>query len=114
MIGKDLTENDKGRIGSGRTILTFGLRNCGKPRRTSLRIYGFPVKFRSGYLTNVSHDLYSSIRSGRHVHVILGKMWWSRGSVLAFGTQVRGFKPGRSRRIFRAKKYSARLLSEGK
>ena len=25
---------------------------------------------------------------------------WSRGSVLAFGTQVRGFKPGRSRRIF--------------
>jgi hypothetical protein len=31
-----------------------------------------------------------------------------------FGTQVRGFKPGRSRRIFRAKKSSARLPSEGK
>ena len=30
---------------------------------------------------------------------------WSRGGVLAFGTQVRGFKPGRNRRIFfRAKK----------
>ena len=29
---------------------------------------------------------------------------WSRGSVLAFRTQVCGFKPGRSRRIFRAKK----------
>src|SRR5215470_19410872 len=29
---------------------------------------------------------------------------WSRGSVLAFSTQVRGFKPGRSLRIFRAKK----------
>jgi len=29
---------------------------------------------------------------------------WSRGSVLAFSTQVRGFKPGRSRRILRAKK----------
>ena len=29
---------------------------------------------------------------------------WSRGSVLAFGTQVRGFKPGRSRRIFRGEK----------
>ena len=26
---------------------------------------------------------------------------WSRGSVLAFSTQVRGFKPGRSRRIFK-------------
>jgi len=28
---------------------------------------------------------------------------WSSGSVLAFGTQVRGFAPDRSRRIFRAK-----------
>jgi len=33
--------------------------------------------------------------------------------VLAFGTQVCGFKPGRSRRSFRAKKFSARLPSEG-
>jgi hypothetical protein len=32
------------------------------------------------------------------------RLRWSRGSVLAFGTQVRGFAPGRSRRIFRAKK----------
>ena len=32
------------------------------------------------------------------------RLRWSRGSVLAFSTQVRGFKPGRSRRIFRAKK----------
>ena len=35
------------------------------------------------------------------------------GVVLAFSTQVRGFKPGRSGRIFRAKKSSARLPSEG-
>ena len=28
------------------------------------------------------------------------RLRWSRGSVLAFGTQVRGFEPGRSRRIF--------------
>jgi len=53
IIGKDLTEKYKGRIGGGRTILTFALRNSGKPRRTSLRIYAFPVKIRSGYLTNV-------------------------------------------------------------
>ena len=39
---------------------------------------------------------------------------WSRGSVLAFSTQVCGFKPGQSRQIFRAKKSSARLPSEGK
>jgi hypothetical protein len=35
-------------------------------------------------------------------------------SMLASGTQVRGFKPGRSRRIFRAKTSSACLPSEGK
>jgi hypothetical protein len=29
------------------------------------------------------------------------RLRWSRGSVLAFGTQARGFKPGRNRRIFR-------------
>ena len=34
-------------------------------------------------------------------------------SVLASGTQDREFKPGRSRRIFRAKKSSSRLPSEG-
>ena len=28
---------------------------------------------------------------------------WCRGSVLASGTQVRGFKPGRSRRIFKGR-----------
>ena len=39
---------------------------------------------------------------------------WSRGSVLAFSTQVRGFKPGRDRRIFRAKKSSAHLPLEEK
>ena len=42
------------------------------------------------------------------------RLRWSWGSVLAFSTQVRGFKPGRSRRIFRAKNSSARLPSEGK
>ena len=33
-------------------------------------------------------------------------MWrrWSRGSVLAFSTQVHGFKPNRSRRIFKGEK----------
>jgi hypothetical protein len=40
------------------------------------------------------------------------RLRWPRGSVLTFGTQVRGFKPDRSRRIFRAKNSSARLPSE--
>jgi len=34
----------------------------------------------------------------------LCRLRWSRGSVLAFGTQVRGFKPGRSRPIFKGEK----------
>jgi hypothetical protein len=42
------------------------------------------------------------------------RLRWSRGSVLAFGTQVRGFTPGRSRRIFRAKNSLALLPSEEK
>jgi hypothetical protein len=32
------------------------------------------------------------------------RLRWSRGSVLAFSTQVRGFKPDRSRRIFKGEK----------
>ena len=32
------------------------------------------------------------------------RLRWSRSSVLAFGTQVRAFKPGRSRRIFQGEK----------
>jgi hypothetical protein len=32
------------------------------------------------------------------------RLRWSRGSVLAFSTQVRGFKPGQSRWIFKGKK----------
>jgi hypothetical protein len=34
------------------------------------------------------------------------RLRWSRGSVLAFSIQVRGFKPGRSRRIFKGEKNS--------
>ena len=34
----------------------------------------------------------------------LRRLRWSRGSVLAFGTQVRRFKPGRSCRIFKGEK----------
>ena len=33
-----------------------------------------------------------------------GRLRWSRGSVLAFSTQVCGFKPDRSRRIFKGEK----------
>ena len=35
---------------------------------------------------------------------ITNRLRWSRGSVLVFSTQVRGFKPGRSRWIFKGEK----------
>jgi hypothetical protein len=35
---------------------------------------------------------------------LMQRLRWSRGSVLAFGTQVRGFKPGRNHRIFSGEK----------
>jgi len=41
------------------------------------------------------------------------RLRWSRGSVLAFGTQVRGFKPGRSRRIFKGEKILSTLSFGG-
>jgi hypothetical protein len=42
----------------------------------------------------------------RELNHLYHKQWhqWSRGSVLAYGTQVHGFKPGRSRRIFKSEK----------
>jgi hypothetical protein len=55
----------------------------------------------------MNHKLYKILLGW----IIIFEQWlkyyvcrWSRGSVLAFGTQVRRFKPGRSRRIFRGEK----------
>jgi len=45
--------------------------------------------------------VYNEISYG---YCVNNRLRWSRGSVLAFGTQVRGFKPGRSRRIFKGEK----------
>jgi hypothetical protein len=40
-----------------------------------------------------------------YIDILISKrLRWSRGCVLAFGIQVRGFKPGRSRRIFKGEK----------
>ena len=41
------------------------------------------------------------------------RLRWSRGRVLAFGTQVRGLKPGRSRRIFKGEKILSTLSFGG-
>ena len=69
--------------------------------------YGSIIKTFLSFDTNFKPKNFSMLND-RH------RLRWSRGSVLAFSAQVRGFKPGRSCRIFRAKKSSARLPSEGK
>jgi hypothetical protein len=64
----------------------------------------------------------SSIQGRKITYLALDSVWkggekrlrWSRGSVLAFGTQVRGFKPGRNRRIFQGEKILSTPSSEVK
>ena len=56
-------------------------------------------------LTNIDRHIFINVHwYSCQVTVILERLRWSRGSVLAFSTQVRGFKPGRSRRIFQGEK----------
>jgi hypothetical protein len=50
-----------------------------------------------------SHNLELHSVNSQGTKCVKKRLRLSRGSVLAFGTQVRGFAPGRSRRIFRAK-----------
>ena len=69
--------------------------------------------FKSFHPYVVSHVTISHKKEHSTKYKVKHPLEWSRGSVLAFGSQVRGFTPGRSRRIFRAKKSSARLPSEG-
>ena len=78
--------------------------------RVSKRAY-FEGKYALQRIVVMSFDIVEGIL---HRYIFGKRLRWSRGSVLAFSTQVRRFKPGRSRGIFRAKKSSAHLPSEGK
>jgi len=78
--------------------------------RKILRQTYSPIKDDKGWMiryNNENYDLYKDIKVAK-------RLQWSRGSRLAFSTQVYRFKPGRSRRIFRAKKSSTCLPLEGK
>jgi hypothetical protein len=46
--------------------------------------------------------------------LLFKRLRWSRGCVLAFSTQVRGFKPSRSRRIFQGEKILSMTSSRRK
>ena len=56
------------------------------------------------YLTATNQIIpmhYFIVEHLKNIYIFSERLRWSRGSVLAFSTQVRGFKPGRSRRIFK-------------
>jgi len=67
-------------------VLPLGL-EMGKSTPTGIRMPVFPVRS------------LVAVRTKPHPQ----RLRWSRGSVLASGTQVRGFAHGRSLRIFKAK-----------
>ena len=76
----------------------------------------FLLHFASSCLTHAFKLAVQNHSLNLEKNIYVGRIaaWWSRGRVLAFSTQVRGFKPGRSRRIFRAKKSSAHPPSDRK
>jgi hypothetical protein len=72
---------------------------------------------RAIFKDTLANDVIYCVNHMKHTNIGVGKkkkesflrhsfarLLWSRGSVLAFGTQVRGFKPDRSRRIFQGEK----------
>ena len=75
---------------------TEGPGHCGSVLITE-EVVGVGDKVRS--TTVVVHKCFEA-----SFNMFLGRLRWSRGSVLAFSTQVRGFKPGRSRQIFKGEK----------
>jgi hypothetical protein len=76
-------------------------------------IFYHPVFCRKAWLRNKNKSIrwisgpqtkFPRIQSGNYNHQ-RQRLRWSRGCVLAFSTQVRGFKPGRNRRIFQGEKF---------
>ena len=71
-----------------------------------LSVHLSPVVFlcpKKCYFTNNWLPTYINIRKFS-VQFTVAWLRWSRGSMLAFSTQVRGFKPGWSRQIFKGEK----------
>ena len=79
-----------------------------------LELNDAPVLFRTGHqiTLSVNTQIMCSTKQKKIVNFfsfifptfVKKRLRCSKGSVQAFSTQVRGFKPGRSRQIFRAKK----------
>ena len=62
------------------------------------------ISDRSKYSKALSGPVMAGSDTNSFSRYTLQLLRWSRGSVLAFSTQVRGFKPGRNLRIFKGQK----------
>ena len=62
------------------------------------------IKFQMKLASEIHHEILCLFIYIYLNFTLLKWLRWSRGSVLAFGTQVCGFKPGRTRRIFHGEK----------
>ena len=81
-----------------------------------ISLYGLELVRNVGRLHTKLHDVVTQKRENVNVICVIDmhkcgsfngfgvRLRWSRGSMLAFGTQVRGFIPGRSRRNFQGEK----------
>jgi hypothetical protein len=84
---------------------------CVSPQKNAIQIFFAGDSSVLHYLLLIQSSLFKCMQiKTLQVHRIFCcpyralRLLWSRGSMLAFGTQVHGFKPGRSRRIFKGEK----------
>jgi hypothetical protein len=76
-------------------------------------IYPQLTPFATSTFIRLKKKIVSLNKNHEHLDHTTERLRWSRGRVLTFVTQVRGFAPCRSRRIFRAKKLFLRTPSFG-
>ena len=78
---------------------------CECHRALSLRLPPSSMSYIARLIASMQSELISSLVAiiTFSFSLVCQRLRWSRGSVLAFDTQVRGFEPGRSRRIFKGK-----------
>jgi hypothetical protein len=80
VFGKDLEGNFRG---SNRgTILAFAWRDWAEPRRSSVRIVGFPTEIQTQHLPNIGLDCYLCSNLLGYVFVKIGQKWRTVNSMV--------------------------------
>jgi hypothetical protein len=81
------------------------LKRCAYERKKQVDLLTLILPFHIDYILRLSLFLTMVTQQQiLHRYICFIRLRWSRGSVPTFGTQVSGFKPGRSRRICKGEK----------